>query len=746
MIANESYRIPPSQFEIHLYRGSAALTKLYGAHERYKQCVLELLETMVKAAGLFSEEEPPSLLGFLGSTCANHFVTMLATVDKPYQDVTIETRIWEFVSAVVSNKQQGMSILLLRGETLRQGNNATMRPVKSRSMLSVCLEGLEEIGRLPVEKTLAMLEMVSMAQNFWSLAMDDLGKHPKFLSTITKHVETVMVEFLPADSVEIMTQKAYTIAIAGHIARILALYFHARRPSEKDQEFFKQLLPRLNFYFERAVKVSGYRRSLHTQLAKNFEEKWGGVKLSQIKKTRLRRQEYGVDAIFDVELGTKVLGFDPSWNGARSDGYKKEVETANVNLSIVQTQVDLLHSWELLAMELCQFAPTSPDLRKSLLKVVTVCLEENISTGLPNHVFSQIVTRRSEFAFTVVSKLYTALPRDLDLADVFAVAWKVINTSETNFHHALQSAQMDYYRPILRIIYLCLLSSSHSPQHSTEFNFQILDLLNTVVALGFKDLVTAAHQHPTLSSPQDLALITAILQASQQLHGIDDLHTSLQNHLANADTITTATTLFSWSDSLPGGTTDPVYGELAALFLLELSAIPGVAEQLASENTLDHITSTSLASRLSTSPDLDFTSRAHAIWSRALLPLALNLLATIGPNIGREVMAFLRFFAPLLKLTVESWRKPHVVVRRMVEEAVTVATVWAVVRRMGGREELERLKKERGVEVEVMESGVNHLLGHRNYLKTLVVEEGEMEKIVAGLETVAGLLAGEEEE
>lgn len=334
------YRLPTSQFEKDLYGSAASLAKLYGAHERYKQCVLELLASLVKASSS-DAEEPPSLLGFLGSQCANHFVTLLAAVDKPYQDAAIEIRIWEFVTAVVSNKQQGMSILLLRGETLRQANGvgSISTPTKKRSMLSVCLDGLQEIGRLPVEKTLAMLDMVSTAQNFWSLAMDDLGKHPKFLATVTNHIENIKtIEFLPADSLEIMTEKAFTIAIAGCIAKILALYFHSRGPSEKDSEFFKQLIPKLDLYFNRAVKISGYRPSLHAHLTKNFEEKFGGVRLSQIKKTRLARREYGVDAIYDVALGSKVLGFDPGWD-RRPDGYMSEVEQANVNLSLIQTQV-----------------------------------------------------------------------------------------------------------------------------------------------------------------------------------------------------------------------------------------------------------------------------------------------------------------------------------------------------------------------------------------------------------------------
>jgi nuclear pore complex protein Nup188 len=205
-------------------------------------------------------------------------------------------------------------------------------------MLVICYDSLDEIDRLPVEKTLGMLEMVSTAQNFWSLAMDDVGKHPKLLPALTKHVEHLTIEFLPSDSKEIITEKACKIAVAAYISKILALFMHSRPPSERDQEFFAKLLPQLNFYFEKAVKIGGYRPSLHLHLQKNFEEKWPGIKLIQLKKTRLRRTIYGPNAVYDVELGDKILGFDPGWAG-RPDGYRNEVEQANLNLSLVQTQV-----------------------------------------------------------------------------------------------------------------------------------------------------------------------------------------------------------------------------------------------------------------------------------------------------------------------------------------------------------------------------------------------------------------------
>lgn len=403
---------------------------------------------------------------------------------------------------------------------------------------------------------------------------------------------------------------------------------------------------------------------------------------------------------------------------------------------------NLLQGWQLLAVELCTFAKSSPELPTSLLTVVESCLKENIATGLPAPIFSQIIIDRSEFAFIIVEKLSNAVPT-IDLSSVFAVAWKGINSSITDFRAALANADMLYYRSLLRIIYLCLRSFHARPaaDNSTKFTFTLLDLLDLLICKGFKDIAQAAHSHPDKTNPDDLSLLIAILQSTLRLKSIDEIHPGLHSHLAEQQTVRAATTLFSWSENLPGGLEDPVYPELALKFLLALSTVECIAEHLAIENTLASILSSTLAQRLHAGNITPFSApRLHSLWARGLLPLALNLLATIGARVGREVVGFLLFFKPQLDTAIEGWRKPTVVTVAAVEEAVGIALVLGVLEKLGGRGEL-------GVDTGVMEEGVAYLLGHRNYLKSLCVEgDEEARRIEESLGVVQSLLGGEEEE
>ena len=423
----------------------------------------------------------------------------------------------------------------------------------------------------------------------------------------------------------------------------------------------------------------------------------------------------------------------------------------------------MLSAWELLAVELCDFVDNSKELTDSLVRVVETCLQENVETGLPAPIFTQILARRAEFAFVVVRKLHQALP-DSDLfTRVFTVALKAIHNSTTQFRQALATADMDYYRSLLRIIYISLNAAVKQEKHSQEFGILVVDLLDIVVAKGFKDLAQAAHQYPDRANPQDIALVTGILQAALRIKDTSEIHYGLANHLHENQTIRAAATLFSWAEQLATNEEDPVYGELSVLFLLELSSVPVIAEQLALENILELLTSTTLAARIREGVTPPSHPRLHAIWYRGLLPLALNLLANIGIRYGREIIAFLKYFTPQIRVAmVDAWKSKQstVVVLPAVNECVGIAMILAIVQKLGGKQELVT-----GVNLDTstIVEGVDYFLTHRNYLKSLVtaasVEEEEMvragdgeeedglvERVVNGLVTLQGLLTDDAEE
>lgn len=388
--------MPPSQLEHDLFDIAPSIAKIYAVHERFKFPAVDLLEAMISAAGSSHSvatdftshntqaSEPPSLLGHLGTECANVFAQVLSRLDSPVHDFQLETGIWNLISAIVSNKQQGMSILLLRGEISvgpfgvnknKVTTTCTNGEKNNGSILAVALDELSDLTMIEnqPERALPMLEAVALSQNYWSLAMDDLGRHPEFLATVVKFIKPFNVEFSPSDKGFLIT-KCNKIAVVAYMAQILGMHIHTKRSSSSRHEpgFISQLLDpnTLKYYFQHGVQITGYRSSLHSHLGKNFEDKWPGLGLMKLKKTRLKKKVYGSNYFYDLELAGQLLGFDRFWadNGAWktklisapgkssavASGYKEEVEQANLNLSLIDSQVvctssgasrEFMHIW-----------------------------------------------------------------------------------------------------------------------------------------------------------------------------------------------------------------------------------------------------------------------------------------------------------------------------------------------------------------------------------------------------------------
>lgn len=788
--------LPPSQLENELYKISSSIAKIYAVHERFRLPAVDLLEAIVVVSGSNqASPEPPSLLGHLGTECANAFTQMLVGLDSPTHDLQLETAIFNFIAAVVSNKQQGLSILLLRGETLMGrfgGKDNTTIPAdgkKPRSILTVALDALSkpELINIQPEHALSMLEAVALSQNYWSLAIEDLGQHPKFIPGLIKYIETFTEEFQPQDSKEVLTTKANKVAAVAYIAQIIAMFIHTKRASSSRHEpgFISQLLdPKtLKYYFNHGVRITNYRRSLHGQLEKNFGIKWPGLGLMKLKKTKLKKKVYGPGYLYDLELAGQLLGFDKFWevNGARrtrtnsngdSKGYKEEVELANINLSLIDSQVVLMRAWRLLALELCPLALQNADLSKSLIGVVESCLTANTEVGqLPPAITKVIHTERAEFAFIIMRKL-SQRPIKLDTGPLYQGVlknvWKAILYEKTDFRKALSTGEgIAYFRSLLRIAYMALVAQqSRTEAVPVAICYIILDMLDLIVAQGFKDLAQAAQSNPETTNPEDIALITGILQTSLRLKGIEVIHSGLGMHIGEQCTIRAATTLYSWAEQIgvsQNGYDDPVYGELAVLFLLELSYVPLLAEQLAVERILGLLITSSLSHTISNLMTSGLNNpvhfpRLHNIWARGLLPILVNLLSAIGPRIGPDVVQFLSFFGRQIEGLVESWHQQgNAITLPGVRETSTLVGILEILRSwgvsipspktkaLGNGEDIEMgnsigptggisghlhsvfgesnaitvdgIRFDKGTVLE----GVEYLLNHKNYLASLVV-------------------------
>lgn len=319
-----------------------------------------------------------------------------------------------------------------------------------------------------------------------------------------------------------------------------------------------------------------------------------------------------------------------------------------------------------------------------MLQVSQQCLNANQTIPGPESIFAKLLDRRADLALVLIQRMVKVSLPVKAVNQLLETLSGAINAVEEPF----ASESIGYYRTLLKALFVTLRAyqlgdkgvaadSGLDMEGSTVMITQsLLNLLDRVVGRGFRSLVSLIHDREAAVVPEDLALLTAILQACLSMPTMENSQAQVLNIMASHDAIHAATSLFSWADKL-ADQGDPVYGELTILFLMELSALPLVAEQLASDGILGSLLSANLFKfmlKANVSPYADtlVAQRCYSIWAKGLLPLMLNLLTSLGATIAPEVAYVLNQFPHLLETSVERFDSPGASRTKSSSEYVTL--------------------------------------------------------------------------
>ncbi|KAF4632705.1 hypothetical protein G7Y89_g5417 [Cudoniella acicularis] len=677
MQVSNSLERPSSQLELQIFQAAPLIARLYAVTDVYKKDIVVLFEALIITAN--NASEPPSLLGHLGPRTAKNFLHILSDLDKPVSEEENVIAIWHFLSMVVSNKQQWFANYLLTGKTPRDAvgkvPSTTDSSALDKPLLTVALDSLSKINEIPKNQTLVMLEFVALAQNFWPWTVYGSPKHSDFIKSISEYAGTLR-PIQPSSNIQGSMDACFQTRIAAYIAEILAMHlFHSRQT--RNPSSVNDLIANLSWFIRFAVMPPSLNPSLHAQLKRNFETRFPRCTAQDLKRTTLEDRQLGKNYFYDIPLADKMLFSDQAWTGRKNDGLRAEFEHANVNLSLVDSQIALFHSWKVLAIEISSNISADVDLQRALIKVSIDCLIANSKSDFSEEIFFRLCHQRADLALILTQRLIEAKCTLPELKGLLTRTWETIRNFRGNFEKALLKEDTPYYRSLLKLLFIAIRAHACGDTRNANGNFNasvrmtrsaeivpvILDIIKFVVAMGFRDSVSIIHDNPAESLPEDIALITGILQSCLQVPGIDLSQSQIVSTIVANDTARVATTLFSWSDSI-AMEGDPIYGELSILFLLELSSIPLMAEQLAIDGVLGHIASANITSYLrrgNVSPFAEGAGlqRCYSIWARGILPFLLNLLDSVQGSIAAEVATFLNQFSPLLDQSAKAFEAPE---------------------------------------------------------------------------------------
>ena len=297
---------------------------------------------------------------------------------------------------------------------------------------------------------------------------------------------------------------------------------------------------------------------------------------------------------------------------------------------------------------------------------------------LPPAIFDRVASSRADLAFTLLQRLVEEKSTESDVKEILPLAWATLRSYSTNLEAALGHKGADYYRLLLRILYLAIQfhtstslsfvgnslenesSTRPSSPRSTKSITLILEILSGIIASGFQSLTALLHSNPDRVLPSDFSIVTAILRACLRVPHLDQVSAQLLTAFSDSQTAYCAATLLSWSDQLASSTSgDPIFGELSVQFLVELSANTSLAESLAVDGVLGQVLSTNIVRVLQSRAftPMESLSRMYMIWARGILPLLLNLLNALGPPIAAEVAAALNSFPKQLSYSANAFAR-----------------------------------------------------------------------------------------
>jgi nuclear pore complex protein Nup188 len=687
---------PWTHLEQQLFKATPLLARLYGSSDKWKSQVVLLLETLVRgavrvtdpedaapkvngqkhnSAAKDEQPEPPSLLGHLGPRTAKNFLSVLSQLDEPLRVIDIQTNVWNLLSAVVTCKQQWFSLFLLTGSTPRESMRTKPDSVplsRNKALLKRALDALttltfpERSTTLPWEMYTAMLQFVASAQNNWSWAMGDLRKQKDFIQNLLAFLKWMAKQPRAIKTNAELLDRSHQNRFAALACEVLSMYLHSSRQIG-DITVLKEVVPCLGYLEDNALDLPSYNESLHHILKQRVEDRFPGVTLANFKRTTLYPESFGRNFFYDVTFANQLLGFDGAWSGPQEGtGYAGDAEKANYNLGLVESQVQLLQSWKLLTLELSYVVGKDDRVAKILTSVVKKCMKANTESNLPEELFGQLMVLRADLAFALLKKLVEAKVQTPEARQLLTPVWHAIRSSIADFDNVFSSNAVQYYRSLLRILYLALhfqlldvstqaadvsfrssfrgtVPSSHN-DFTEAISTQLLEILADTVAKGFRSLANQLHADPSSVSPSDFALLTALLQRIIAIPEMNMWQSQAALLFANNNTVRYATSLFSWSDRLTLGNNDPIYGELSLLFLLSLSTIPALAETMAVDGVLSQLNTANLMNyfrRPNGMGPSDTPLRLYSIWVKGILPLCLNLLLSVGPPVAGEISSFL---------------------------------------------------------------------------------------------------------
>ena len=630
--------------------------------QRTNKLALSILKTLPPCSN-------SSILGHLGAASSVSWIDILRhSCFQPLRCMTLPL-LWEIYSQLVTINQQWLAIVLVTGAApgrqRKEGETPTLQ-TQGKPCIQHALEMLSRPHTVDSATLAALLDFLLEAQRNWPSVSDTIAARselfPELISWVCRRDVGSRHE----------VSQALHNKVAALVTELTVLHMH-RLMSMKDERVFSVFIPLLKWLAENAIGTSAYNTSLHVNLKRNFTKKYPTLDAMLFRHSGLVQKSYGSDFFFDLDIADIVIGDDPFWKNEKTgeQSFFAEFQRANINLSVVDSELALLHSLEYLSIEHAGFFARNRDVARIMAEMINNCMKANSQSSPAEKLFDTVFQTRADLAITLLRPLVAVKARGSDFPALLTGAWDAVRFRNGSYETAIANEDLEYWRSVLSALLMCLqfhvekkvrksnVGGQSALVEIDPFNNMYCEIAYVVVGEGLRAVVSAiqAKQQERGKSrsddtnaavgAKDVTLLLNILQTILRLPTLPQFTVQLSEALTSTGAAQSCISLYLWSHLLIEGD-EPVFADLSIRFLASLSSLTLIAEDLAVEGIFTRLLSAKFTQTLQTMPSgiSHLDKRPHgplmySVWTHGILPICLSLLHGVGGGVAAEISDFL---------------------------------------------------------------------------------------------------------
>lgn len=640
-----------SALEKEIYLKTSLIVKAYALKYDYRILVFDLLSQLVCSN---TKENHLSLLSHLGTT---YSVVLLKCIHENIKnpDVSTELKIasLRFICNVMENNQKGLSLFLITGSDISSGNSNVDKRLADKSVFKLLKEVVLDVKDHSTPYTYYLLNALAHCIRVWHSVGTDTDD--------IKFIEKIL-EFMSADK----RDSTWDIEVLSKAVEIISFYLFLSAGKNKNCETkITQLLndeafiKKLHLMFKISQRNQKRLNEIKSKLS-NISCSEYNLKHFAKLNCKLHESPYEVNFL-ELLFGTEK----DQWSELESLLLEDSKE-----IKFIEAEISLAKSYGGLITCYCNRVATKINSQYCIF--VSSLLKENY-LGSSLNFYDDIYKCRVELAFLVILTVSKS-GVDIDSSVLFTLLTstsKLLISKEVSLFDGLVSLNIEYYKPLLRIMILSL-SLIKTPDFVTEYSATLVDLFRNIICKSIYVLVSSIRNQalsvannefgnaPLMNKQiDDVLIMLSMVKDFFKLESNDNLDSELAEILIDSGAYRSIAQLYA-SSHLIKINDDEIFMDYSMLFIYEFVQKKAVAIRLIQDGLFHLLTESPISLIIQKGHITPYSSnksivRIHKLWVKRILPILLTLSVTFSESIIFELCKFALTFTNQFHYNIQAW-------------------------------------------------------------------------------------------